>query len=205
MPREHGDGGEFVETVTHSDVLGIFDTVDGPVILSADVADELGCSRETARRKLEALFEQEQLARRKVSRRVIYWQPESETDSDASDRAHTAMLSGAETATETDAPEDADIREALRQHFETDAGPAARRPQEALIDLVLLLHEAGPMQRKDAAAELYSEYTDYYSGSKTMWDSLSRYFGETPGIGKPGRGEYDFSSITEILTETNGD
>jgi|APHM01.1.fsa_nt_gi hypothetical protein len=85
MPREHGDGGEFVETVTHSDVLGIFDTVDGPVILSADVADELGCSRETARRKLEALFEQEQLARRKVSRRVIYWQPESETDSDASE------------------------------------------------------------------------------------------------------------------------
>jgi hypothetical protein len=85
MPREHGDGGEFVETVTHSDVLGVLDTVDGPVILSADVADELGCSRETARRKLEALFEKGQLSRRKVSRRVIYWEPESETDSDTTE------------------------------------------------------------------------------------------------------------------------
>jgi|APHM01.1.fsa_nt_gi hypothetical protein len=205
MPREHNEQGNFIETVTHGDVLGILDTVDGPVILSADVADELECSRDTARRKLSELHEQGKLDRRKVSRRIIYWEAEPETDSDASDRAHTAMLAGAETATETDAPEDSEIREALRGHFETDAGPATRRPQEALIDLVLLLREAGPMQKKDAETELYSKYTDYYSGPKTMWDSLSRYFGETPGIGKLGRGEYDFSSIADILIEARNE
>ncbi|ELY49060.1 hypothetical protein C493_21096, partial [Natronolimnohabitans innermongolicus JCM 12255] len=68
MPREHGDSGTFVETVSLEDVLGVFDVVDGPVILSADVADELDCSRETARRKLQALYERGDLERRKVSR-----------------------------------------------------------------------------------------------------------------------------------------
>lgn len=73
MPRKHGEKGEFVETISLEDVLGVFDTVDGPVVLSADVADALGCTRETARRKLEQLHERGDLDRRKVSRRMIYW------------------------------------------------------------------------------------------------------------------------------------
>ena len=81
MPREHGESGEYVETVTLDDVLDTFDHVEGPVVLSADVADRLGCSRETARRKLEALHDRGDLARRKVSRRVIYWRPESGRES----------------------------------------------------------------------------------------------------------------------------
>ena len=76
MPREHGETGEFVETVTLDDVLAVFDAVEGPVILSADVADELDCSRETARRKLETLHDRGDLEWRKVARRVIYWRPE---------------------------------------------------------------------------------------------------------------------------------
>jgi hypothetical protein len=73
MPREHGDGGEYVETVTLDDVRAVFGEVRGPVVLSADVADALGCSRETARRKLGALYDQGEVDRRKVSRRVLYW------------------------------------------------------------------------------------------------------------------------------------
>jgi predicted ArsR family transcriptional regulator len=75
MPREHGDSGEFVETTTVEDVLEIFDEVRGPVVLSADVADALGCSRETARRKLDELHDGGDVDRRKVSRRVVYWRP----------------------------------------------------------------------------------------------------------------------------------
>lgn len=73
MPREHGDGGEYVETVTLDDVRAVFDDVRGPVVLSADVSDALGCSKETARRKLGALYDRGEVDRRKVSRRVIYW------------------------------------------------------------------------------------------------------------------------------------
>jgi hypothetical protein len=80
MPREHGESGEYVETVTLDDALDTFDHVEGPVVLSADVADRLDCSRETARRKLETLHDRGDLARRKVSRRVIYWRPEGGRD-----------------------------------------------------------------------------------------------------------------------------
>lgn len=77
MPREHGERGEFVETVSPDDVLKTFEHVRGPVVLSADVADRLGCSRETARRKLEELYDRGDVDCRKVSRRVIYWRTET--------------------------------------------------------------------------------------------------------------------------------
>jgi len=83
MPREHGEGGEFVETTTLDDVLEVFDTVDGPVVLSADVADRLDCSRETARRKLEALHDRGDLDRRKVARRVVYWRAGGSQDAES--------------------------------------------------------------------------------------------------------------------------
>jgi hypothetical protein len=73
MPREHGDDGEYVETVTLDDVRGVFDEVRGPVVLSTDVSDALGCSRETARRKLGVLCDRGEVDRRKISRRVLYW------------------------------------------------------------------------------------------------------------------------------------
>lgn len=73
MPREHGENGEYVETVTPEDVLRVFDHVRGPVVLSTDVAERLDCSRETARRKLGELFDRGDVDRRKVSRRVVYW------------------------------------------------------------------------------------------------------------------------------------
>ncbi|WP_262181694.1 hypothetical protein [Haloarcula laminariae] len=76
MPKEHGNSGEFVETVTLADVLDTFDAVEGPVILSADVADRLDCSRQTARRKLQQLYDRGDVDRRKVSRRVVYWRTE---------------------------------------------------------------------------------------------------------------------------------
>jgi len=76
MPRKHGEKGEYVETVTPEDVLEVFDTVRGPVVLSADVSDALGVTRETARRKLQQLYDRDDVDRRKVSRRVVYWRKE---------------------------------------------------------------------------------------------------------------------------------
>jgi response regulator of citrate/malate metabolism len=79
MTKERGSSGEYVESVTLSDVLEVFDTTRGPVVLSADVAAAENCSRETARRKLNQLYERGDLARRKVSNRVLYWRPADET------------------------------------------------------------------------------------------------------------------------------
>lgn len=75
MPKEHGADGTYVETTPPERVFDVFDAVDGPVILSADVADTLECSRQTARRKLAELYDRGELDRRKISQRVIYWKP----------------------------------------------------------------------------------------------------------------------------------
>jgi predicted transcriptional regulator len=85
MAREHGDSGKFIETVTHSDVRAVFDAVQGPVVLSVDVAEQLECSRETARRKLEELYEHGEFDRRKVARRVIYWRHKNDQVAKTSD------------------------------------------------------------------------------------------------------------------------
>ena len=101
MPREHGDKGEFVETVALDDVLGVFDHVDGPVVLSADVADALGCTTETARRKLKRLHERGELDRRKVARRVLYWRA---TEPTPSERRETVETPAEGTADQSDRP-----------------------------------------------------------------------------------------------------
>jgi len=150
MPREHGESGEFVETTTLDDVLGVLDAVDGPVVLSADVADHLGVSRETARRKLKALYDRGDLDRRKVARRVVYWRPEESAESgrgpvdtptagqaDRTDPPTTSPATRGQDAGEIDAT-DADtgdpIGEALtgwEPDAEADAKPARAQTRRA--------------------------------------------------------------------------
>jgi len=71
--RERADSGEFTETVTHARVLEVFESVEGPSITSTDVAEALGCSDETARRKLEELHQKGIVGRRKTGRTVLWW------------------------------------------------------------------------------------------------------------------------------------
>ena len=73
MSRERKDTGRYTEMVTLDDVLDVFETVDGPVVTSGDVAEALDCSRETARRKLRTLEEQKKVASRKTAGRVVWW------------------------------------------------------------------------------------------------------------------------------------
>ncbi len=73
MSREREDTGRYAEKVTLEDVFGVFETVDGPVVTSGDVAGALDCSRETARRKLRTLEEQGRVASRKTAGRVVWW------------------------------------------------------------------------------------------------------------------------------------
>jgi hypothetical protein len=74
MPKERGETGRFVETVTPEDVLDVFEAVDGPpVVTSADIADATGLSRDSARRKLTSLHDQGRVGRRESAGRVLYW------------------------------------------------------------------------------------------------------------------------------------
>lgn len=75
---ERGDSGQYSETVTLDATMAVFETVEGPVVTSSDVAESLDCSRETARRKLRALEEQGRVASRKTAGRVVWWASDDE-------------------------------------------------------------------------------------------------------------------------------
>lgn len=79
MP-ERGPEGTFRSTVTATDVMELFEAVEGPVLGSADVADELGCTRETARRKLDLLQKRGLVASRTVGRTTVYWRVDRSSD-----------------------------------------------------------------------------------------------------------------------------
>lgn len=94
MVRERNESGRYVETVGDEDVLATFDTVDGPVITSTDVAEHLECTTEAARQKLKRLVEDGALARRRTGRTFIYWRVEAAPD-------ETPATSGEESAADT--------------------------------------------------------------------------------------------------------
>lgn len=73
MSRNRDERGQYTEKTSLTDVLGVFETVAGPVVTSSDVASATGCSDDTARRKLETLHDQGRVGRRKTAGRVIYW------------------------------------------------------------------------------------------------------------------------------------
>ena len=110
MAKEHGESGEFVETVTIKKVREVFDDVRGPVVLSADVADRLDCSHETARRKLKQLHDRGDLERRKVSRRVLYWEPPERQEPNESAALAAADAAGHDRSAATTGDEQGAIR-----------------------------------------------------------------------------------------------
>ena len=89
--RDHGSG-RYVEKATLNDVLDAVGAVDGPpVATTADVADATGISRDTARRKLETLREDNRVERRQSAGRVmLYWPADESPDEQApSERRET--------------------------------------------------------------------------------------------------------------------
>ena len=73
MQPNRDEAGNYAESVTPADVLTVFESVDGPIVTSADVAEAFDCSRETARRKLRTLEAQDRVASRKTAGRVLWW------------------------------------------------------------------------------------------------------------------------------------
>jgi Fic family protein len=73
MSRNRDERGQFTEPVSLSDVLDVFESVDGPVITSGDVASVTGCSNDSARRTLAQLHDRGRVDSRKTAGRVVYW------------------------------------------------------------------------------------------------------------------------------------
>ena len=197
MPREHGEDGTYVETVTLERVLDVFDTVDGPVILSADVGDELGCSRETARRKLQQLHDRGVLDCRKVSRRVIYWRADG-------GRFDAVDLRGDPTTTlnDTDAkdvvtpdigegdPIDRDEWHGRLAEEVAGSGDLADRRADAILIMYDHLREQGTAEKDELLAVVDPEVVEYADPS-SVWSNMVKgrdTLRALPGVEKPASG-----------------
>lgn len=73
MSQDRTDSGRYTESVTVAAVRAVFGNVEGPVVTSGDVAEQLDCSNETARRKLRTLRDRGEVASRKTAGRVVWW------------------------------------------------------------------------------------------------------------------------------------
>jgi hypothetical protein len=100
--RDRTDTGEYIERVSVDDVLDVMRTSTDPFVTNRDVADALGCSTETARRKLTTLYNVDDIKRREVgANAVVWWIPQpSELDCRAEELWAGEGMSFEEWATE---------------------------------------------------------------------------------------------------------
>jgi len=75
MERERDSQGRYTGQIQLEDVLAVLKKANTPVMTAKQVADEMGCTREAARQKLESLHEEEQVEKMKVGARAVVWWP----------------------------------------------------------------------------------------------------------------------------------
>jgi|APHM01.1.fsa_nt_gi hypothetical protein len=140
MPRERGDSGQFVNTVEGDDVLDVLAAVEGPVVTSADVADGLDVTRETARRNLNPLVDDGTLDRRKTAGRVVYWR-----------------ASGAESTEAADGDDDlvAVVDRVAEQEGWDDPAPRLEARKDAARAVLEYAREHGGVSQQAAKEEVY--------------------------------------------------
>jgi hypothetical protein len=71
--RNRRNTGEYVEEISTDDVLTMIRNTADPIVTTNDVGEALGCSTETARRKLTELAEAGTIERRQVGANAVVW------------------------------------------------------------------------------------------------------------------------------------
>lgn len=234
MSKERNDSGRYTEKATLEDVLAVFDAVDGPpVVTSADVADGTGISRDSARRKLEQLRDEDRVSKRKSAGRVLYWR--TDDASDGQERRETsAEEQGSvdplpanieserreETPATNKTPQPSDAEQDpvkmaitsenqalvndLREYLEaTDQPPKTAHGRGVILDVFRLLREHGTVSTGDLQGWVYPEYTEHWGSERTMWNAIDRYLEDIPGIEKAGYGEWGYAGDESVQNALN--
>lgn len=65
--------GRYIESINSSDVLALFNEIDGPAMTTSDVKTAFDVSGETARNKFDELYINANVAKRQSGRTHLYW------------------------------------------------------------------------------------------------------------------------------------
>lgn len=69
--------------------------------------------------------------------------------------------------------------------------PRTEHGKAAIVDVFILLLEAGPMETAELREAIYPGYAEEFCDAESMWQAIQRYFEEIPGIEKVDRGTWD--------------
>lgn len=95
--RPRTESGEYVETVPEEKVLNALRSISDPVATAAEIGEKIGCTGQTARKKLDRLHERGRVERKTVGARAVVWWPTEDTTAldSAHERAFEAFASRA--------------------------------------------------------------------------------------------------------------
>lgn len=186
MAKERGETGRYVETTTLDAVFGVFAEVRGPVVTSADVADALDCSRDTARRKLTELYREGEVERRETAGRVVWWLSDDSGCNHERNRSGTERV--ADPANAGDGHEhvertvSAESTSASVESIDVEAldlpgqGDDLQRRQAAVRAVLDYLRENDEAQASELKDIAWEEDGESYSNARSLWKNcvLSR-------------------------------
>lgn len=78
--REHPS--RFDEQFPHDDILRAVEQAPWPVALASDVAEEVGCTKQTARKKLNELYADGRVEKRDAVTVTLWWVPDDDDDTE---------------------------------------------------------------------------------------------------------------------------
>lgn len=199
--------------VTLDDVLDGLETeleASGcPVATAPRVADHVDQSRRKTLDDLRLLERNGDIKSYQFGKRMVVWWPaDNGVDAGAVDSSDTMSETssvapvqtrdespemGAETDT-AELPERGELADEVFDHLEeTNSPPKTSHGRLAIVDIFAALREHGTLSTGDLKGMVYPNYTDHWSSAKIMWESLSRHFGNVPGIEKGGYGEWEYT------------
>ena len=195
--RKRSESGQYVETVSLDDVLGVFEEVRGPVITSSDVAEQLECTTEAARQKLTRLYDRGQVDKRKTGRTTVWWLVEKvnvpvtggfqqQTQPTEVSTPEATVERSAETR---DSPED--VETAIDRIDTPGTGETREKREQALRTAYEYLKENGKAQRKNFEELLgddvgYATFNSWWTNYVKAKDALK----QLPNVDPPGEGEH---------------
>lgn len=79
MTTDRDNAGQYQQQMTRDDILQVFEDVEGPAIMTSDLASHLECTPETARKRLQRLDDLGVLESRTTGGRNLYWRKQDDS------------------------------------------------------------------------------------------------------------------------------
>jgi len=189
MPRENSSTSD--ETPELADVLDVFDDTRGPVITSADVADQLDCPAEVGREQLRRLYNRGEVDKRKTGGVVVWWRSDWVQVNTNTAVANEDSLNAAQGITERAT---LDLPDPSEDDATDGTGRADRERREFTQGKTLDLAEPTADDETDATAPNGQERREFTEG-------------KTLDLADPTADDEGSESVTEAIAavETPGD